>query len=131
MNNSKRSIWKPLNQQLEPAAARSRGAAPSRAAAAAPQRAACCLAHLNTFPAPAQGHAAATMPFKRYVEIGRVAMINYGPECGTLVVISDVVDQNRVSSSAQRRVVLWIVSDMQWASRNSRCTVCRLYRAVS
>ncbi|KAI8473821.1 MAG: ribosomal protein L14 component of cytosolic 80S ribosome and 60S large subunit [Monoraphidium minutum] len=35
------------------------------------------------------------MPFKRYVEIGRVAMINYGAECGTLVVISDVVDQNR------------------------------------
>ncbi|GBF94679.1 60S ribosomal protein L14 [Raphidocelis subcapitata] len=35
------------------------------------------------------------MPFKRYVEIGRVAMVNYGPECGTLVVISDVVDQNR------------------------------------
>ncbi|GAB4822502.1 hypothetical protein N2152v2_009548 [Parachlorella kessleri] len=35
------------------------------------------------------------MPFKRYVEIGRVAMINYGPEYGKLVVISDVVDQNR------------------------------------
>lgn len=40
------------------------------------------------------------MPFKRYVEIGRVAMINYGPECGKLVVISDVVDQNRVSLSS-------------------------------
>jgi ribosomal protein L14E/L6E/L27E len=36
------------------------------------------------------------MPFKRYVEIGRVAMVNYGPETGTLVVITDVVDQNRV-----------------------------------
>ena len=36
------------------------------------------------------------MPFKRYVESGRVAMINYGPEYGKLVVISDVVDQNRV-----------------------------------
>ncbi|KIY98607.1 putative 60S ribosomal protein L14 [Monoraphidium neglectum] len=35
------------------------------------------------------------MPFKRYVEIGRVAIINYGPEVGKLVVISDVVDQNR------------------------------------
>ncbi|KAI8469525.1 MAG: ribosomal protein L14 component of cytosolic 80S ribosome and 60S large subunit [Monoraphidium minutum] len=35
------------------------------------------------------------MPFKRYVEIGRVAMVNYGAECGKLVVISDVVDQNR------------------------------------
>ena len=37
------------------------------------------------------------MPFSRYVEIGRVALVNYGPEAGTLVVITDVVDQNRVS----------------------------------
>ncbi|XP_031501812.1 60S ribosomal protein L14-1-like [Nymphaea colorata] len=35
------------------------------------------------------------MPFKRYVEIGRVAMVNYGKEYGKLVVIVDVVDQNR------------------------------------
>ena len=37
------------------------------------------------------------MPFQRYVEIGRVAMVNYGPEYGKLVVISDVVDQNKVN----------------------------------
>lgn len=30
-----------------------------------------------------------------YVEIGRVAMINYGPLCGKLAVIIDVIDQNR------------------------------------
>ena len=36
------------------------------------------------------------MPFRRYVEIGRIAVINYGEEYGKLVVISDVVDQNRV-----------------------------------
>lgn len=41
------------------------------------------------------------MPFRRYVEIGRVAIINYGEEYGKLVVISDVVDQNRVSHSTQ------------------------------
>ncbi|OMO95425.1 Ribosomal protein L14 [Corchorus olitorius] len=35
------------------------------------------------------------MPFKRYVEIGRVALVNYGKEYGKLVVIVDVVDQNR------------------------------------
>ena len=35
------------------------------------------------------------MPFKRYVEIGRVALINFGEEAGKLVVITDVVDQNR------------------------------------
>ena len=36
------------------------------------------------------------MPFKRYVEVGRVALVNYGTEYGKLVVITDVVDQNRV-----------------------------------
>jgi large subunit ribosomal protein L14e len=30
------------------------------------------------------------------VEIGRVAMVNYGPSFGKLVVIVDVIDQNRV-----------------------------------
>ncbi|RZC82232.1 hypothetical protein C5167_045011 [Papaver somniferum] len=35
------------------------------------------------------------MPFKRYVEIGRVALVNYGEDYGKLVVIVDVIDQNR------------------------------------
>ena len=39
------------------------------------------------------------MPFQRYVEVGRVAIVNYGAEYGKLVVITDVVDQNRVSCS--------------------------------
>ncbi|XP_039013831.1 60S ribosomal protein L14-2-like [Hibiscus syriacus] len=34
-------------------------------------------------------------PFKRYVEIGRVALVNYGKDYGKLVFIVDVVDQNR------------------------------------
>ncbi|CAM0903802.1 unnamed protein product [Alopecurus aequalis] len=34
-------------------------------------------------------------PFKRFVEIGRVALVNYGKDYGRLVVIVDVVDQNR------------------------------------
>ena len=33
------------------------------------------------------------MPFRRYVEIGRVALVNYGPDYGKLVAILDVVDQ--------------------------------------
>ena len=37
-------------------------------------------------------------PFKRYVEIGRVALVNYGKDYGKLVVIVDVIDQNRVCS---------------------------------
>ncbi|GJX81472.1 60S ribosomal protein L14-2-like protein [Tanacetum coccineum] len=35
------------------------------------------------------------LPFKRYVEIGRVGLVNYGPDYGKLVVIVDVIDQNR------------------------------------
>ncbi|CAN0885909.1 60S ribosomal protein L14-1 [Linum grandiflorum] len=35
------------------------------------------------------------MVFRRCVEIGRVALINYGKDYGKLVVIVDVVDQNR------------------------------------
>ncbi|RZS24320.1 hypothetical protein BHM03_00057374 [Ensete ventricosum] len=41
-------------------------------------------------------------PFKRYVEIGRVALVNYGKEYGRLVVIVDVIDQNRVRHSLSR-----------------------------
>jgi len=37
-----------------------------------------------------------TMGFTRFVEVGRVALINYGPGAGKLCTIVDVVDQNRV-----------------------------------
>uniref|UniRef100_A0A9I9CP90 Large ribosomal subunit protein eL14 domain-containing protein n=3 Tax=Cucumis melo TaxID=3656 RepID=A0A9I9CP90_CUCME len=43
----------------------------------------------------AETHHTPTMPFKRYVEIGRVALVNYGEDYGKLVVIVDVIDQNR------------------------------------
>lgn len=33
--------------------------------------------------------------FTRFVEIGRVALVNYGPHEGKLVTIIDVVDQNK------------------------------------
>jgi ribosomal protein L14E/L6E/L27E len=39
------------------------------------------------------------MPFKRYIEIGRVCVCNYGSDYGKLVVIVDVVDQQRVCIS--------------------------------
>ncbi|XP_065521538.1 large ribosomal subunit protein eL14 [Lathamus discolor] len=38
---------------------------------------------------------AAIMVFKRFVEIGRVAFISFGPHAGKLVAIVDVIDQNR------------------------------------
>ena len=36
------------------------------------------------------------MSFKRYVELGRVCLINYGEEAGKLCTIVDVIDNNRV-----------------------------------
>ncbi|CEO98954.1 Large ribosomal subunit protein eL14 domain-containing protein [Plasmodiophora brassicae] len=35
------------------------------------------------------------MVFDKFVEVGRVIFINYGPDYGKLAVILDVVDQNR------------------------------------
>ena len=35
------------------------------------------------------------MVFKRFVEVGRVVLINYGPETGKLATIIDIVDQNK------------------------------------
>uniref|UniRef100_A0A8C4TCZ1 Large ribosomal subunit protein eL14 n=2 Tax=Erpetoichthys calabaricus TaxID=27687 RepID=A0A8C4TCZ1_ERPCA len=35
------------------------------------------------------------MVFKRYVQIGRVAFVSFGPHAGKLVAIVDVIDQNR------------------------------------
>merc|ERR1719348_598351 len=36
-----------------------------------------------------------SMPFKCFVEIGRVAYLSFGPHAGKLVAIVDVIDQNR------------------------------------
>ena len=42
------------------------------------------------------------MPFKRTVEIGRVALCNYGPDSGKLFVIVDILDGQRVRFVAWR-----------------------------
>mmetsp|Transcript_4748 Transcript_4748/g.7208 ORF Transcript_4748/g.7208 Transcript_4748/m.7208 type:complete len:135 (+) Transcript_4748:66-470(+) len=36
------------------------------------------------------------MGFTRFVEVGRVALINYGPDAGKLCTIIDMIDNNRV-----------------------------------
>lgn len=36
------------------------------------------------------------MPYKRQVQVGRVALINYGPDAGKLCTIINIIDQNRV-----------------------------------
>ena len=43
------------------------------------------------------------MPYTRLVEVGRIAMINYGKDYGKLVVIVDIIDQARVSGGQKRR----------------------------
>lgn len=35
------------------------------------------------------------MVFKRYMEVGRVVFINYGPDSGKLATVIDIVDQNK------------------------------------
>jgi large subunit ribosomal protein L14e len=35
------------------------------------------------------------MGFSRYVEVGRVVLISYGPEAGKLATVIDIVDQNK------------------------------------
>lgn len=37
----------------------------------------------------------ANMVFGRFVEVGRVASSSFGPHAGKLVVMVDVIDQNR------------------------------------
>ena len=36
------------------------------------------------------------MPFKKFVEIGRVAVLGQGPDAGKIAAIVNVIDQNRV-----------------------------------
>ncbi|KAJ0972765.1 hypothetical protein J5N97_020724 [Dioscorea zingiberensis] len=46
--------------------------------------------------------------FKRYVELGRVVLVNYGKDYGKLIVIVNVVDQNRISTLAPFENFSWI-----------------------
>lgn len=45
---------------------------------------------------------AAKKLFQRFVEIGRIVLIQYGPDAGKLATIVDIVDQNRVSAPSRR-----------------------------
>ncbi|KAJ3340211.1 hypothetical protein HDU93_007301 [Gonapodya sp. JEL0774] len=44
--------------------------------------------------------------FQRLVEVGRVVLLNYGPDAGKLAVIVDIIDHNRVS---------WSFGSERWA----------------
>lgn len=41
--------------------------------------------------------------FKRYVEVGRVVLLNEGPSAGKLATIVEIIDHNRVSDGAPNR----------------------------
>lgn len=43
--------------------------------------------------------------FKRFVEVGRVVLVNDGPSAGKLAVIAEIIDHNRVSGFALNRVL--------------------------
>ncbi len=40
------------------------------------------------------------MMYNRFAQIGRIALIQYGPDAGKLCTIVDILDQNRVSGSS-------------------------------
>lgn len=63
------------------------------------------------------------MPFQRYVEVGRVVIINYGKDYGKLYVITDIVDQNRVSRVLAHSMQLRMLGAcMQRAKYCAGCT---------
>ena len=50
------------------------------------------------------------MPYKKFVEIGRVAVLNTGKDAGKIAAIVNVIDQNRVlidgpTSGVPRQVI--------------------------
>ena len=59
---------------------------------------------LRRVPVP---QAQAPSTFKRFVEVGRVVLVNEGPSAGKLAVIAEIIDHNRVSLATgwmQRRL---------------------------
>jgi len=49
------------------------------------------------------------MPFKKFVEVGRLAVVNFGPDYGQTVLISDIIDQNRVLFLASLCLQKWVL----------------------
>ena len=44
------------------------------------------------------------MPYSRYVEVGRICVVNYGPDAGKLCTIVDIVDQNKCLVDGPRKI---------------------------
>lgn len=77
--------------------------------------------------------------YKRFAEIGRVVLINYGPEAGKLATIVDIVDHTQVrfgnywrSSAACRflyRALLLISLGDDWRQKSCGAPALQLWRA--
>lgn len=67
--------------------------------------------------------------YKRLVEIGRVALINSGPDEGKLCVIVDVVDQNRVSELTCKCIL--ILHNGKFGDLFLKCANCAKYSMFS
>ncbi len=61
--------------------------------------------------------------FKRFVEIGRVAYVSFGPHAGKLVAIVDVIDQNRVSAPEDGGLIS-VRLVFNWLILMSSCALC-------
>lgn len=63
-----------------------------------------CYTVLTTITIPFDNHRQSSVftmgaqSFKRYVEVGRVVLINQGPSEGKLAVVAEIIDHNRVSN---------------------------------
>ena len=62
-------------------------------------------------------HRSYTMPasFKRYVEVGRVVLVEEGPSAGQLAVIVEIIDHNRVSFQHLTATSPWYIA---WSISN-------------
>lgn len=49
-------------------------------------------------PPPPRAAMSSEATFKRYVEVGRVVLLNDGPSAGKLATIVEIIDHNRVRS---------------------------------
>ena len=67
-----------------------------------------------------------TQLFTRFVEIGRVVLVNYGPDCGKLATVIDVVDGNKVRCDRGGGVVVCLLRSRgaRVGSRRRRLLAC-------
>jgi ribosomal protein L14E/L6E/L27E len=66
-----------------------------------------------------------TQLYRRFAEIGRVVLINYGPEAGKLATIVDIIDHTQVRCLKPARLLL---DRLRWTPRNAAAAPVRQRR---